>query len=155
MSAVEVSGIHRQNREAGRLRPAGGVSVARIALWWAVGALSGCNSHRDITIDGPYHLVAAGNDEDTSVCYDGPDGCIGRIPATVYAVGADANYVVAARHPEANRDITEYYYVIRSADTPTVDTSAAVRGPLDTEAFDAARTQLHLPALTYELPSLK
>jgi hypothetical protein len=90
-----------------------------------------------------------------SVCYDTADGCIGRIPPTVYAVGADATFVVAARHPQANRSITEYYYVVRSADTATVDTSAAVHGPFDTQAFEAVRSDLRLPPLTYEIPRLK
>jgi hypothetical protein len=129
--------------------------VPRLALCLMVGGFAGCSSHRDITIDGPYHLIAGEDEEQTSVCYDVPGGCIGRIPATVYAVGANASYVVAARHPQANRSITEFYYVIRSSDTPTVDTSAAVRGPFDAQAFEGIRTQLHLPALTYELPRLK
>jgi hypothetical protein len=40
-------------------------------------------------------------------------------------------------------------------DTPTVDTSAAVRGPFDAAAFALVRDQLRLPALTYEIPRLK
>ncbi len=125
-----------------------------LVLWVVVG-LGGCSSHRDITIDGPYHLIVGDEEEQTSVCYDTPGGCIGRIPDTVYAVGADGTYVVAARHPQSNRSVTEFYYVIRASDTPTVDTSAAVRGPFDAQAFDEMRNQLHLPALTYELPRLK
>jgi len=128
------------------------LKLLRLAMCVMVG---GCSSHRDITIDGPYHLIEGEDDEQMSVCYVVPEGCIGRIPATVYAVGADASYVVAARHPQANRAITEFYYVIRSSDTPTVDTSAAVRGPFDAQGFEAIRAQLHLPALTYELPRLK
>lgn len=126
-----------------------------MALVLAFTGLAGCSSHRDITIDGPYHLIAGDDEEDMSVCYDGTGGCIGRIPSTVYAVGADATYVVAARHPQANKSITEYYYVVRSADVGTADTSTSVHGPFDTQGFDAARAELHLPALTYEIPRLK
>ncbi len=129
--------------------------AARLAVCLMIDGLGGCGSHRDVTIDGPYHLIAEGDEEQMAVCLDSPGGCIGRIPATVYAVGVDASYVVAARHPQANRAITEFYYVIRASDIPTADTSAAVRGPFDAQAFEAARTQLHLPALTYELPRLK
>ena len=90
-----------------------------------------------------------------SVCYSVSQDCIGRIPSTVYAVGVDATYVVAARHPEANKSITEFYYLIRSVDTPTPDTSTAVRGPFDAPAFEALRVQLHLPVLSYEIARLK
>jgi hypothetical protein len=126
-----------------------------LALGLACIGMAACSSHRDITVDGPYHLIAEGDEAQMTLCYDATDGCIGRIAPTVYAVGVDATYVVAARHPEGDRSITEFYYLIRSADTPTVDTSAAVRGPFDGPAFERVRNQLHLPALTYELPQLK
>jgi hypothetical protein len=126
-----------------------------IALGLTCAGMAACSSHRDITIDGPYHLVATDDEAQMTLCYDAAEGCIGRIAPTVYAVGVDATYVVAARHPQADRSITEFYYLIRSADTPTVDTSAAVRGPFDAQAFALLRDQLHLPALTYELPQLK
>ncbi len=141
------------------IRPNGVAAIAakaaRLAVYLMIDGLGGCGSHRDVTIDGPYHLIAEDDEEQMAVCYDSSEGCIGRIPATVYAVGVDASYVVAARHPQANRSITEFYYVIRASDRPTVDTSAAVRGPFDAQAFETARTELHLPALTYELPRLK
>jgi hypothetical protein len=127
----------------------------RIALGLTCAGVAACSSHRDITVDGPYHLIAEGEEAPMTLCYDATDGCIGRIPPTVYAVGVDATYVVAARHPQGDRSISEFYYLIRSADTPTVDTSAAVRGPYDAPAFELVRNQLHLPALTYELPQLK
>jgi len=135
--------------------PMSGSRAAGLVLVLAFLGLIGCSSHRDITIDGPYHLVAGDEEEQMSVCYDGADGCIGRIPSTVYAVGADATYVVAARHPQANKTITEYYYVVRSADLGTADTSAAVHGPFGSQAFDGVRSELHLPALSYEIPRLK
>jgi hypothetical protein len=65
-------------------------------------ALSACGFVRDEHIDGPYRLVAIDIAEQTDVCYEIQGGCIGRIPATVYAVGFNGTYLVAARHPSSD-----------------------------------------------------
>ncbi len=89
------------------------------------------------------------------VCYKIPDGCLGRISETVYAVGDDALYVVAARHPISNRKATEYFYLVRVLDGPSVDPSATVHGPFDAATFDAERVCMHLPVFDREIGSLK
>jgi hypothetical protein len=88
-----------------------------------------------------------------NVCYEFREGCVGRIPAAIYAVGFDTNYIVAARHPKSDPSSTEYYYLIRALDSESADPSASVRGPFTTEAFAAERAKLGLPALTREVPS--
>ena len=63
--------------------------------------LGACGFVHDERIDGPYRLVAIDVSEEMAICYEIENGCIGRIPETVYAVGFDTKYLVAARHPNA------------------------------------------------------
>ena len=118
-------------------------------------AAAACGFVHDETIDGSYRLVAIDVDEQMSVCYSLPDGCIGRIPEIVYAVGHDSQYIVAARHPTSNRATTEYYYLTRSLDGPSVDPSVSVHGPFDATTFDTERGKLHLPSFSREIAKLK
>ena len=118
-------------------------------------ALTACGFVHDERIDGPYRLSAIDVDEEMSVCYDLGDACVGRIPGTVFAVGSNAAYVVAARHPANDRSRTEYYYLIRELDGPLVDPSVTVRGPFDLKAFQAEAERLGLPAFERELSALK
>ena len=119
-------------------------------------SLSACGFVRDKHIDGPYRLVAIDVDEQSSICYALKGGdCVGRIEETVFAVGFDASYIVAARHPSNDRSKTEYYYLIRALDGPLADPSVTVRGPFDAVAFDGERARLTLPKFTYEIASLK
>ena len=104
--------------------------------------VTACGSVHDQQIDGPYRLVAIDVDEQMDVCYSIQDAGVGRISVTVFAVGHDASYIVAARHPSNNRKITEYFYLIRSLDAPAFDPSASVRGPFSSEAFEAERARL-------------
>jgi len=85
--------------------------------------LLGCGFVHDEKIDGPYRLVAVDSESQMSVCYGLGSNCVGRIPETVFAVGSDAKYVVAARHPANDRTKTEFYYLIRELD------GAAIRQP--------------------------
>ena len=76
-----------------------------------------------------------------------------RVPATVFAAGFDSNYIVAARHPNNNRSITEYFYVIRALDGR--EGSDGVRGPFESDVFAFETKRLGLPSLTIELRDLK
>ena len=94
--------------------------------------------------------------EQMNVCYGlGNGDCVGRIPQTVFAVGWDKSYVVAARHPKNDKSKVEYFYIIRAFDGPYVDPSMAVKGPFDSRSFEQERQRLALPALRRELASLK
>jgi hypothetical protein len=118
-------------------------------------ALAGCGFVHDQHIDGPYRLVAVDVDEQMAVCYSIPDGCVGRIGETVFAVGHDRSYIVAARHPANNRSVTEYFYLVRSLDSANADPSASVRGPFDASHFEVERAQLRLPSLDTNIARLK
>jgi hypothetical protein len=117
--------------------------------------VTACGFVHDQKIDGPYRLVAIDVDEQMDVCYSIQDACVGRISETVFAVGHDASYIVAARHPSNNRKITEYFYLVRSMDGPVADPSASVRGPFDAETFEAERIRLRLPSFDTTISNLR
>jgi hypothetical protein len=114
-------------------------------------SLGACGFVHDEHIDGPYRLVAIDVSADMAVCYELRDGCIGRIPETVYAVGFNAKYLVAARHPNNDRSKSEYYYLTRALDEPLADPSTSVRGPFDAGEFEAESMRLGLPSLSRTL----
>ena len=108
--------------------------------------IASCGFVGDHPISGPYRLVTVDADDDTSVCYTLSEGnCIGRVPATVFAIGFNSSYIVAARHPDNDRSRTEFYYIDRAVDGPLVDPSVSVKGPFNSEAFAAERSRLGLP----------
>jgi len=110
----------------------------------------------DKKIDGPYRLVAIDTMDQMSVAYDlGEGDSIGRINATVFAVGWSKDFIVAKRHPAGNRTITEYYYLTRSSDSKYADPSISVTGPLIETDFNAKKKALALPEFTMEIRSLK
>lgn len=124
--------------------------------------VAGCGPGSSEPIDGPYRLSSADIDWDTMLCYDlGGGGCAGRVAETVFAVGFDESYIVAARHPHSfsdkslDRSVTEYFYVIRAADGPNADPERVVRGPFTAEAFEQERRRLNLPPFSREIASLK
>jgi hypothetical protein len=118
-------------------------------------AVTACGFVHDQEIDGPYRLVAIDVEEQMDVCYAIQDACVGRISETVFAVGHDASYIVAARHPTNNRNITEYFYLIRSMDRPVADPSVSVRGPFDAKTFEAEKTRLRLPSFDTIMSNLR
>jgi hypothetical protein len=113
--------------------------------------LGACGFVHDERIDGPYRLVAIDVWEEMAICYEIENGCIGRIPETVYTVGFDAKYLVAARHPNNDQSKTEYYYLTRALDGPLIDPSATVSGPFNADEFEAERTRLNLPPFSRTL----
>jgi len=117
-------------------------------LWLLMGAvvLCGCGGPvYDETLSGPYKLWATDIDEQMHVCYAFDGGCIGRIPATVFQVGFDERYVVAASQVTSNS--VGYFYIIRDIDGVSVDPSVSVHGPFDATAFAEERSRMGLPEL--------
>jgi hypothetical protein len=126
------------------------------SIFTAAALLAGCEFVHDERLDGPYRLNAVDVDSEMSVCYDlGNGNCIGRISETVFAVGWNSSYLVAARHPHSDKSKIEYFYLDRALDGPLVDPSVTVRGPLNLRSFEQERQRLGLPILTRELASLK
>ena len=124
--------------------------------------LGGCDLAFKHTIVGPYTLQPVEQNSQMIVAYDqGGGNYIGRVEESVFAVGANARYVVAARHPHepgyspVDKSATEYFYIDRAADRPMADPSLAVRGPLDAQTFEAEKRRLGLPAFSREIAALK
>ena len=117
--------------------------------------LAACGFVTDEHIDGPYRLVAIDVNEDMGVCYSVNRDCVGRIPETVFAVGWNNSFIVAARHPKNDRSRVEYFYIDRAVDGTFVDPSVSVRGPFDSQAFEQEKRRLGLPPFRREIAGLK
>jgi hypothetical protein len=118
--------------------------------------LSGCGFVHDEHIIGPYRLSAIDIDQQMSVCYEqASGGCIGRIDETVFAVGADARYIVAQQHPSDDRTVTNYFILVIANDSAFADPSQSVIGPLSAAAYRDKAQSLRLPPFTRTLASLK
>lgn len=143
------------------------------AVWAAGLMLVGCSPFsgfvHDETLDGPYRLVAVDTMEEMSICRSIPDGsgdCVGDgLPSdTVFAAGANEQYLVAARRPTRepfgetpkNPGITEYYYVIRAADEATRGLPERnIVGPLNEKEFNRAKQELKLPKFSRVFEELR
>ncbi len=110
----------------------------------------GCSQLPDRTIADHYRLIAQDVVEDTSICYDLPDGaCITRIPGRVTAVWVSPLYITA-RRTSISRDgdeVVGYYIIFRQRDGEYVDPSMSVRGPLNFEDYKKLSVNLELPLL--------
>jgi hypothetical protein len=134
----------------------------RILVAAFVGSLlASCNSGFG-RIDQHYLLDMVDIPDDANVCYELDDGdCAERVPQTVFAVGYNKEFIVAARHPhkfedpELNRSRTEYFYIIRSLDGPLIPPERSVRGPFDLATFERHQQRLGLPPFTREVSSLR
>lgn len=107
--------------------------------------LTGCSPVRDDHLSGPYRLWATDIDQQLQVCYAIKDGCIGRIPATVFEVGFDDRYVVAGVDEDNDGSHINYFYVVRALDGPLVDSAVAVKGPFHFVEFEQEKARLALP----------
>jgi hypothetical protein len=116
-------------------------------------ALAGCFPFDggEVRLDGPYHLWAADVPEDMMLYHAlGGDVGVGRVGPTVFAAGWDARHVIAKRHPDRDRVVTEYFILDRAKDGPTADPDSVVTGPLTAAEFAAARARLGVsPALAF------
>jgi len=126
------------------------------AIFASLTLLTACGFVHDERIDGPYRLVAVDLTSQMGIYFDLRDGdAIGRISETVFAVGWNDSYLVAARHPHNDKSKVEYFYLIRALDGPYVDPSVTVRGPFTLQDFEQERQRLGLPSFTREFANLK
>lgn len=135
------------------------------AIVWMLAAslpLSACDMAGPRRIAGPYVLQPVEQHTQMIVVYQqAPGAYISRVEESVFAVGANDSYIVAARHPHEpgydplDKSVTEYFYIDRARDQPLADPTLAVTGPLDAASFEAARQRLGLPAFSHEIAGLK
>jgi len=111
---------------------------------------------RNEKLVGPYVLVAIDTEEQMSVSYDiGGGASVGRILPTVFSVGWDDRYIGAKQHPEADRAITNFYFLEIAKDSKYGHQFKAVAGPLTEKAFLAAKAKLNLPDFRQTIRSLE
>jgi hypothetical protein len=97
-----------------------------------------------------------------SLCVSDGSNCVGDGlpgPAT-FSAGIDPRYVVLARHPISGQGVleqgvTEYYYIIRTADEGRGVWPGNIKGPLDQRRFEQERRRLGLPAFSITYDDLK
>ena len=118
--------------------------------------LSGCGFVHDKKIIGPYRLVAVDIDENMGVCYGLASGdCIGRIPETVFSVGANAQFIVAKQHSAHDRSVTNYFILVIADDSELADPGKSVIGPMSEAAYTVKAQSLGLPEFTTTIAALK
>jgi hypothetical protein len=142
--------------------------TATVVACWLAGpagvicaaSLTGCDDvkHYEV-LDGPYRLVAEDRTEDMSVCYQtAPKICVSRVDGSVFKVGFNKDYVIAARHPpdgpgvwaSADRSKTDYFFIVRAIDGPE-EGPAAIRGPMSAAQFEGERANYALPQFSRTL----
>ena len=105
---------------------------------------------------GSYHLSAIDVMRQMSIYYDGPsDETAGRIDQTVFSVGWNDQYIVAKQHPNNNRTITNFFYIIIAYDGPNSDLSKCVVGPLTEAEFIKKQGEMRLPSFQLTIQSLQ
>jgi hypothetical protein len=105
---------------------------------------------------GPYALLWIDTSENVSICRElADDNWIGRVDSTVFAVGWDGRYLVAKQHPDGDRSKTNYFIVDSRNDTPYVDPTKVVTGPLTALEFQRKTIEMKLPKFSKVLKSLQ
>lgn len=141
--------------------------ISHVKRWASLAillCLAACGFVQDAAIDGPYRLVAIDTDEDMMLCrsIEIQGDCVsdGLPGPTVFQAGANAQYIVFARHPcklgEApDRSITEFYYIARKANERDVSVRVSVSGPFNESEYQEEKRRLRLPEFTKVFAKLK
>ena len=101
--------------------------------------------------DERYSLVALDSPAEMNLSYYDEGYYSELVGPTVYAIGANEQYLVLKQHPfqkapsSANRGITNYYIIMRTPSSDFEVRQKGVRGPLTQDEFDKLSTTLSLP----------
>ncbi|HEY3812227.1 MAG TPA: hypothetical protein VGL66_03300 [Caulobacteraceae bacterium] len=135
-------------------------AATAVVVWLLAAMLAGCDDvHHNEVLDGPYRLVAEDRSEDMAICYQtDAKTCVSRVDGTVFKVGFDKHYIVAARHPptgpgvwvSADRSKTDYFVIDRTFDGPEEGPSG-IRGPMTAAEFERVKAQNGLPPFSRQL----
>jgi len=123
--------------------------------------VGGCGFEYDETLVARYRLVAVDVKDEMMLCWGLDSGsCEGAFPrGTTYAAGFDDKYVVAIVHPdERDRQVSQYFYILRDHRTENSDDGfpyRGVRGPFTAAEFAREKSRLHLPGFTRVFDDLK
>ncbi len=152
-----------------RLLRGAGKALSWIALVLGLVVLAGCeprpilDRHWPDTYwrDGPYSLGEVDTEAQMSLRLDAERPLVDvLVPGTVYAVGADARFVVVKQHPSDgfgwfDVNVTNYFIVDRAV--PIEEQARqhkGVRGPMNRQEFDNLARHLNLPAFTKRFSKL-
>jgi hypothetical protein len=122
-------------------------------------------------LTGPYRLHAIDTMESMAILWEIPRGGLvgdGLPGPTVFQAGFDERYLVAAVHPQycgpfdtgctrhgMNREVTEYWYVIRSPDESERLPYDGIKGPFTAQQFAAEKARLRLPGFNVRFEELE
>ena len=103
-----------------------------------------------------YKLAWTDTSDNMSLSRKLPGGnTIGRVDATVYAIGANARYVVVKQHPGGDRSKTLYFIVDVQSDTDHADPKDVVEGPLTESQYRDKAAVVELPQFSKTLAWLQ
>ena len=124
----------------------------------AMAALSGCGLF-DSGVQwrgGHYALVWIDTPENTAVYREAAHGhLLGRIDASVYALGWDGRYLVAKQHPGGDKSKVNWFVMDAAADSDWADSQKSLAGPLDEAEYRIMAKRLKLPEFSVTLQSLE
>lgn len=99
-----------------------------------------------------YVALEIDSPEQMSIAFDVQGGSpMTLIGPTVFAVGADAHYIVAKQHPAkdaltpGDRSRTNFFYIERTASSGVQEQQRRVAGPLSEQEFRERAAALKLP----------
>jgi hypothetical protein len=128
----------------------------------ALGLILGCDKYALDTAwrSEDYRLVWIDAPAETSLVCKASDGTsLHLVGPTVFSIGADQKYIVAAQHPAVgfgfDRSVTRYFIVERIQRSGYADREKGVRGPLSKEEFERLTTTLSLPKFSKTFDDLK
>lgn len=106
--------------------------------------------------NGTYKLAWIDTSDNMSLSRKLPGGnAIGRVDATVYAIGADARHIVVKQHPGGDRSKTLYFIVDVQSDTDHADPKDVVVGPLTESQYRDKAAVVELPQFSKTLAWLQ
>jgi hypothetical protein len=105
---------------------------------------------------GHYVLLWIDTPENISVSRELGDGnYIGRIDATVYALGWDGRYLVAKQHPKGDKKKVNYFIIDGATDSDYAEPQKVVVGLLTEAEYLVRSSRLKLPKFSKVLESLE
>lgn len=116
----------------------------KVSAFAMILSLAACDPSPQWT-SGDYEIYEISNGLKLGVDVGG--GTQGLVMPQVIAVGEDARWIVAARHPGGDRSVTEYYYFLKAVGDSRTG-SEKVEGPFRDDQFKQKTSELRLPPLT-------
>ena len=110
---------------------------------------------RPKTIIGSFQTGTIDGVGSRGVWFETGAGILGVVPATVFAIGHNDDYIIAKQHPCAqmgtpNKSVTNYFIVpVHVKDKYWIEKE--IIGPLTKAVFDQKRKDLHLEHVSFDM----